>query len=100
MRLIHPAEQIVKVAHDVLICTGQEQADVIRITVLERMQRQRLLDIRDVGEMIDLSIGVAGDIAESSLHGRTLIQPVDRHDRKNLAQSPMIEQALKDGKIA
>ena len=57
------AEQVVQVAEDLLVGADQEHAEVVRLAV-ERVQRQRLLDVAAVDELVDLAVGVAGDVAE------------------------------------
>ena len=63
MHGVRIAEQVVQVAEDLLIRADQEDAEVVRMAV-ERMQRQRPLDVAAIDELIDLAVRVAGDVAE------------------------------------
>ena len=57
------AEQVVQVAEDLLVRADQERAEVVRLAV-ERVQLQRLPHVAQVDELVDLAVGVAGDVAE------------------------------------
>ena len=75
---VRVAEQVVQVAEDLLVGADQEDAEVVRLAV-EGVQRQRLLDVAAVDELVDLAVGVAGDVAEHGVLRRPLVQAVDRH---------------------
>jgi len=65
------------------------------------MKRQGLADFAvAVDELADLSIRVARDVDQRGIVFRRFVEPVDRRDGEKLAQRPMIEQRLEDGKIA
>ena len=49
------AEQVVQVAEDLLVGADQERAQVVRLAV-ERVQRQRALDVAAVDELVDLAV--------------------------------------------
>ena len=97
---VHAAEEVVKVAHDVLVGADHEGADIVGLALLERMESEGLADIFEVDEVVDLAVGVAGDVDERRLDGRTLVEAVDRGDREELVQGPVIEQGLEDREVA
>ena len=50
--------------------------------------------------LLTLAVRIAGDIHEGALRSGGVVEPMDRHDREQLAERPMIEQRLEHGKIA
>ena len=58
------AEEVVEVAEDVLVRAHQADADVVGLAVAERVEGQGLLDVAQVDELLDLAVGVAGDVGE------------------------------------
>ena len=64
------------------------------------MQRQRVAHVLEVDELGDLAVRVAGDVDQRPVAIRRRVQPVNRHDREELPERPVIEQRLEDGKIA
>ena len=64
------------------------------------MQRQRVFHVLQVDELADLAVGIAGDIHDGAVAIGRRGEPMDRHDRKQLAECPMIEQRLEHGEIA
>ena len=74
-----------------------ELAVAVRVQLV---QRQRVAHVAQVNELVDLAVGIAGDVHQRGLARRAFVQPVDRHDGKQLAERPMIEQRLEHGKIA
>ena len=57
--VMHMAEEIVVVAHHILIRAGEKDAQVVRLAV-QRMEFERLLDVVQVDEVINLAVRVAG----------------------------------------
>jgi hypothetical protein len=94
----------VEVAHDILISAHQEKPEVIGFLpvsiLIERMEGQGIADVPQIDELVDLAIGITGDIDEGGLADRVLVQPVHGHNGEELAESPMIQQGLEDGKVA
>ena len=67
VRLVHPAEKIVQIAHDVLVGAHEEEAEVVRLAGLQLVQRQRVFHVLQVDELADLAVGIAGDIDERAI---------------------------------
>jgi hypothetical protein len=99
VHLVDAAEEIVQVAHDVLVGAGEEDAEVVGL-VVERVQGEVVLRVLQIDERGDLAVGVAGDVDEDGVDGRFLIEPVQRGDGEKLLQRPMVEQGLEDREIA
>ena len=105
MNLVHAAKQVVKITHDILVGAHEEEPKVIRlqssIAVLsKRMHRQRVAHIPQVDELVDLAVRITGDIHQRALARRPFTQAADRHDGKQLAERPMIQQRLEHGEVA
>src|SRR5262249_31137546 len=100
MSFVNAPEKIMKVAHDVLVGSRHEYSNVVRILIIQRMEGQGFAHIPDVRKATDLAIGIAGDVAERALHGGAFVEPMDGHDRENLTEGPVVQQALKDGEVA
>ena len=100
MHLVHASEEIMQVPHDVLIGTGEEDPQKVGFPGSDPMDGQGFLHILKINELGHLAIGITGDIDECPTAVGKLVQTMNRHDRKELAESPMIQQRLKDGKIA
>ena len=56
------AEKIVIAPHDLLIGTGQKQAEIIVFTVFPGMQFECLFHILQIDETVDFAVTVAGHI--------------------------------------
>src|SRR5207249_1428354 len=91
---VHATEEVVNVAHDVLVGAGEENAEVVRLVVAEIMQRQCLANVETINVLRHLPVGVARDIDERRFELRPFIEPMNGHDREELAESPVIEQRL------
>src|ERR1022692_4190165 len=105
MDFVYAAEQVVQVAHDVLVCAHQEEAEVVRLRLavavgIKLMQRQGVPHVAEVDEFVHLPVGIAGDIDQRGLTRGTFGEAADRHDREQLAERPMIEQRLEHREIA
>src|SRR5689334_18804144 len=64
------------------------------------MQRQRLLYVAAIDELIYLAVRIARDVTQNGMPRRRFIQPMNRHDRKQLFDGPAIGHALEQRKIA
>ena len=64
------------------------------------MYRQRLLQPARADELVDLAIGVAGDVGNDGLACRLLAVAMYRHDREHLLDRPHVGQRLEHGEIA
>ena len=100
MHFVHTAEEVVEIAHDVLVGTGEEEADIVRLAGLPAVEREGFLHILDVDELRDLAVRVAGDIHERGVAVRRFVQTLDRHDGEKLAQRPVVEEGLENGEVA
>ena len=67
VHFVHAAEEVVHVAHDVLIGAHEEEAEVVGLAGLQLVQRQRVLHVLQVDELADLAVGVAGDVDQRAL---------------------------------
>ncbi len=100
MHLVHATEEVVHVAHDVLIRTDEKEADIVRLAGLPAVERKRFFYVLEIDKFADLAVRVTGDVDERGVAVGKLVQPMDRHDRKELAERPVVEKRLEDGKIA
>ena len=100
VHFIHATEKIMDVAHDVLICASQEDAEVVGFVGTEIVKGKRFANIVEIDVFRDFAVGIAGDVDEGRLELRTFIEPMNRNDREELSECPMIEQRLKDGEVA
>src|SRR5437764_6873645 len=94
------AEQVVEVAQDFLVSAEQESAEVVILAVGERVQREGALYVTAIDKLIDLAVGIAGDITEYGVLRGALVQSVDGHDGEQLLDGPAVGQALEQRKIA
>jgi len=67
---------------------------------VQLVERQRVAHVSEINELVDLAVGIAGDVPRAWPRALALIQARNRHDGKQLVQRPMIQQRLEDGKIA
>ena len=103
--LVDAAEEVVQVAHDVLVGAHQEEAEVVGLgqavaVGVELVQRQRVAHVAQVNELVDLAVGIAGDVHQRGFARGALVQAADRHDGEQLVERPVVEQRLEDGEIA
>ncbi len=63
------------------------------------MKRDLVADILQIDELVDLAVGVAGDVAEGGREGRLLLQAVNGQHREELVHGPHIRQGLEDAEI-
>jgi hypothetical protein len=93
------AEEVVEVAEDLLVGADEERGQVVRFAV-EAVQREGLLDVAAVDELIDLAVGVAGDVAEHCAARGRFGEPVDGHQREELLDRPTVGHGLEEREIA
>ena len=91
MHLIDAPEEVVKITHDVLISTGKENTEVVGLAGTDSVDREGLLHVLEIDELGHLSIGVAGDVHQRAAAIGHFVETVDRHDREELSESPVIE---------
>ena len=98
MHFVDAAEEIVQVAHDVLVSAHQEEAEIVRldgavaILAIERVQRQGVAHVAQINELVDLAVRVARDVHERRLARRSLGEAAEGHDGKQMAERPVINQ--------
>jgi hypothetical protein len=56
------------------------------------MQWQRLPDVLQIDKSVYLSVGIAGDIHKRSIAVWRPIEMMDRHNREQLPEGPVIQQ--------
>ena len=78
---VRVAEQVVHVAQDLLVRADQEEAEVVGLVLLQRVQLERALDVAQVDEAVDLAVRVAGDVGQDRAPRRLL-------DRGGAAAAP------------
>src|SRR3989441_1129509 len=105
VHLIDSAKEVVQIAHDVLVGAHQKETEVIRFELAvpvhaELVQRESVEHVAQVDELVDLAVGIAGDVHQGRLARRAFVEAADRHDRKQLAERPVVEQRLEHGKVA
>jgi hypothetical protein len=93
------SEEVVEVAEDVLVGPDEAEREVVGLRALEGVEREELLDVAQVDELLDLAVRVAGDVGERRDLARLLAQPVDREDREELVDRPRIGDRLEDREI-
>ena len=96
---VRVAEEVVQVAEDLLVRPDQERAEVIGLAI-GRMQVEHMLDVLQVGELVELPVAVARDVGQGALAGRLLVVSVQRHDRKQLPHGPGVGHRLEEGEVA
>ena len=94
------AEEIVQIAKNLLIRPGQEDPQDVRVILVPWVQLERCLPLAAAGETVDDAVGVAGHVLDRTATGRRLGQPVDRHDREELVDRPVVRQRLEEGEVA
>ena len=100
VHFVDAAEEVVEVAHDVLIRAGEEEADVVRLASMPAVEREGFFHILQVDEFSDFAIRIAGDVYQSRVPVRAFVEPMDRHDGEELAECPVVEEGLENGKVA
>src|SRR5215207_3885807 len=99
VRLVRRAEEVVVVAHHLLVGADEHQGDVVGLVLDERVQLQDLLHVVEVYELIDDAVGVARDVAERGVLGRRLVQAVDGDDGEELVERPVVGHRPEDGEV-
>ena len=95
------AEQVVRVAHDVLVGAHEEEAEEVRLAGAERVVLDGalvLLVLPDVAR--DLAVGVAREVHEDAALRGLLVQPVEREDGEALPDGPVVQHALEHREVA
>ena len=99
MHHVGVAEQVVHVAQDLLVGAHQEEAEVVGLVRLERVQLERALDVAQVDEAVHLAVRVAGDVGEDRAARRLLVVAVQRQHREELVDGPAVGQRLEQREV-
>ncbi len=84
-----------KITQGFLVGTDQKSAEKIFFIFLQVMERQIPVNPMRINEAVDFTVTVTGDIGQNCIPVRFFIQPVNRHNRKELLNGPGIRQRLK-----
>jgi hypothetical protein len=99
VHFVYAAEEVVQVAHDVLVGARQKDAEVVGL-VVEGVDGEVGLCVLEIDEAVDLAVGVARDVDEHGVDTRALLEAVEWGDGEKLIERPVVEERLEDGKIA
>ena len=94
------AEQVVHVTEDFLVGADQEDTQQVVFTLFQRVYRQAGLDALLVDVLLDLAVGVAGQVLQYRAAHRFFVEAVQRQDRQYLADGPGVRQALEHREVA
>src|SRR6202022_2051800 len=89
VNFVHATKEVVKVAHDVLIRAHEEKAEIVRLTRLELMERQSILDVAKIDELRNLTVRITGDVHERGIANRLFIKAMNRDNRKKMLNGPV-----------
>ncbi|KRO59675.1 MAG: hypothetical protein ABR82_02315, partial [Verrucomicrobia subdivision 6 bacterium BACL9 MAG-120507-bin52] len=98
MGLVHGSEEVVQVSHDILVGTEKEKAEEVGLTV-EGVKGKAGASAGAIDEVVDFTIRVAGDIDQTPVLGRGFMEAMDRNDREELFEGPVVDERLKDTKV-
>src|SRR2546423_112783 len=97
--LVRSAEEVVVVAHRLLVRADEHEGDVVRLALDQRVELQDLLHVVQVNELVNDAVRVARDVAERGVLGRGLVQAVDGDDGEQLVERPVVGRGAEDGKV-
>ena len=88
-------EEIVAHSQDLLVGPHLEEAEkILFVFDIDIVEVERVVDVER-----DLAVAVAGDIPQARRAGRVAVEPVERHDREVLAQTPVVGKRLEERKV-
>ena len=93
-------EEVVQVAEYLLISSYEEYADVVGLLVVERVHRQVVVEVAGGDEVVNFSVGVAGDVLQRGRAVGLLIEPADGHYGEYLVYGPGVGQRLEQREVA
>ena len=93
------AQQVVQVAENFLVGADEECADVVLLAGV-LVQFESFLHVAVVDELVDLAVGVAGDISKDAAARRLFLQAMNRHDGEELLDRPRVGHRLEEGEVA
>src|SRR5262249_37334246 len=101
---VRVGQEVVQGDEDLLGRPQQEDAQVIGLDagrlprqVVDLVQLEDFLVLALVHEVVDLAVGVAGDVGEDAAAGGLFGQPVDGDDREELVDGPGVGHGLEEG---
>ena len=97
---VRVTEQIVQVAQRFLVGTDEENGYVVRVALLELVERENFGNVFAIDEAIDLAIAIAGDVGQNGAVTWSFIESMNRHHRKQLIDGPGVGQALEQAEIS
>ena len=100
MYRIGVAEEIVHIAQNFLIGSDEEYTEVVRLALLQRVDRQDVTGAAHGDEIRHLSVAVAGNVLQSGVACRTFVKPLDRHDWEKLVYRPAVRERLEEREVA
>ena len=97
--LVRSAEEVVVVAHHLLVRADEHEGDVVRLVLDERVEFKDLLHVVQVNELVDDAVGVARDVAERGVLGRRLVKTMDGDYGEQLVERPVVGHRAEDGEV-
>src|SRR5581483_7270274 len=84
-----------------MISASEKDAQDVRVGLVVLVKLETRLDPPPVptDEMIDLPVGIARNVLQRAATRGLLVQPMNRHDRKELIDRPMIRHGLKQREV-
>ena len=92
-------KKVVIVAHSFLVCTNKQKCKVVGLVGIQGMKFEDLLHVVQVDELIDDTVGVAGNVAQGRILCRWFVQAVNGNNGKELIKSPMVRYRTKHGEV-
>ena len=92
MNGVRGPEQVVQIAHHLLVGAAEEECDQIRLTRRQVVEFQQRLGLAVTDETIQASIGITGQISQIGQPGRALVEPLNRQDREELIDGPGVRR--------
>ena len=82
-----------------MIGARQEHPEVVRFAALEVVNWQGSTHVPQVDEPVDLAVGIASDVYQGGVARGLLAQALQRHDREQRLDGPVIWQALEEAGV-
>ena len=96
MHRVGAAEEVVEIAHHLLVSPPQEHADPVGLSIVEGMQFEQGFLGAAVDEPRQLAIGVTSEVGELPKLAGVFIEAMDRHHRKQLIDRPGVGCGTED----
>ena len=82
MQDMRVAKEIVQVSQDLLVRPDEKEPQIVILTRSQAVHLERVLDVVQVDELINLAITVTGQIRENRASSRLFGEAVQGHHRK------------------